>query len=228
MTTTSEALPLSVVSERVEHDVTGVAAEARAFKITDATTMDAAGEFLRLRVKAVLKQADEAFDPIIKAAHEAHRTALAQKQKVTKPLLDAETALKREIAAYHARVQEAQRAEQRRLEAEAREREEERRLEEAAALEKMGRQQEAQAVIEAPVVVEPPKAPTPAPAAPKGVSVRKVYRFRITDPRAVKPDFLMPNEGAIGALVKQMGAAAAAVVGGIEVYEEAVVSSRSS
>lgn len=210
----------------LEQQISPLVAEAGAIRITDETTMNAAGEFLRLRVKAILRQADEAFDPIIAAAHATHRTAIEQKKAITAPLLAAEVALKRAIGDYSIRVRQAAEIERRQAEAAARVAAETARIEEAMALEKAGHAQAAVARIEAPIEVAPVRLP-PAPAVPKGVSTRMVWKFRVVDATKISAPFLCPNEQAIAVVVKSMGRKALSLVGpGIEVYEEPVVSSR--
>jgi len=230
MTTTADPQPLELVTTEIRPQIVSLADEARAFTIRDSATLEAAGEFLRLRVKAMLRQADEAFDPIIKAAHATHKVAVERKKAVTEPLLEAERTLKGAIGEYHASILEQQRVEQRRLEAEARVEAERKQLEAAAALEKAGQREAAEQVLQAPVVVLPvPRPAAPPPAAPKGVSVRTVFKYRFLNPDLIHRNFMVPNEGAIAALVKSQGQKAVATigVGGIEVYEESVVSSRS-
>ena len=63
--------------------------KARAIEITDDTTYKGAAEFL-LTIKDLRKQIDEAFNPIIDAAHNAHKEALAQKKRADAPLVEAE------------------------------------------------------------------------------------------------------------------------------------------
>src|SRR5262249_33678901 len=55
-----------------------------------------AGEFL-LTVKGLLKEVEDTFEPIIKAAHKAHKEAVAQKRKFSDPLEEAERLVKAKI-----------------------------------------------------------------------------------------------------------------------------------
>ncbi len=56
--------------------------------------------------------------------------------------------------------------------------------------------------------------------------MRKVWQFRIVDPAAIKREYMQPDEKKIRGLVKALGLQAAAAVGGIEVYEDQIVSAR--
>jgi len=64
--------------------------------------------------------------------------------------------------------------------------------------------------------------PEVKPEIPKTVKIRKVWRFRIKDKSAIKPDFLIPDEKTIGELVRKLHEKAVDIVGGIEVYSEEV------
>jgi len=224
---TTTTTPAAV--EVVERQLPQVAEKAKAFvTITDDATMERAGTFLVHEVKAMLKLADEAFDPIISAAHKTHKLAVEKKKISTAGLLEAERVVKAAIARYAETKRAAAAAEQRRIEAEARQRAEDEREKQALALAEAGHAKAADALIEAPLVVEQP-APVVAPVAPKGVSVRTVFKFRIVDPSKINSAFMTPNETAIATMVRSQGVGAIAIVGaGIEVYEESVVSSRAS
>lgn len=201
-----------------------LAQEADLLVITNDVEMESVGAFLRTRVKALLKLIDETFDPIVNAAHKAHKVAVEKKNAAKAPALAAEVKLKRLLADYSAKRQREIDAENRRLEAEARQRAEDERLAQATALAEAGHALAADAVLDAPIIVAPPPMVAPR-TAPKGVSVSKVFRFRVTAPNLVKPDYLCPNEQAIAYAVKVHGPAAEGMVGGITVYEESIVRS---
>ncbi len=239
-----QEVPIEAVTAVTQRAVT-LADEARACIVRDDEANVAAAEFLRHTIKAALKQADEAFDPIIRANHAAHKLAVAQKAGAVAPLLEAERIVKAAMGAYAQRLLEEQRAElrraeeaqraaaaeQRRLQAEQQQRAEEARLAEAVRLADAGKPAAADALLAAPVVVEPVVAAPvyakyiPPPKA-AGISTKMVWKFSIADPKAVAREYCVPNEVAIRALVAAHGAAAAALVGGIEVWEEPVVSAR--
>jgi hypothetical protein len=64
--------------------------------------------------------------------------------------------------------------------------------------------------------------------APKvsGIARKKVWKYRIKDPSAIKRAYLTEDEVKIGKLVRAMGAEAADMVGGIEVWQENDVAAR--
>jgi len=210
--------------ERIKTTVTDVVREASAIAITTDEELQVAAEFLRVRVKAVLKEIDLTFDPIVRRAHETHKEALAQKARHAGPLLAAEKALKRVIGDYQAAEKRRLAEERRRLEAEARETAERERLAEAERLEAEGHTEEAEAALNAPII--PEAVPVREAATVRGVSTRVVWKFRIINADLVGRDFCSPNEPAIASLVGKMGEKAAGIIGGIEVYQDTVVSSR--
>lgn len=245
--TATETDPRTEEVALVERDAMTLAGEARTFTVNSAATNEAAARFLRERVKAVRTKINETFDPIIESAHRAHRMALDQKKSVDAPLADAERIVKGAMGAYAMKVREEQAAEQRRIDAErqriaqeqaradaeARRIAEDARLAEAVKLAEAGKAAAADALMHAPapVVVAAPVAPQPVPvyvAPPKaaGTTTRFVWKYRITDAALIGRDFLVPNDAEIGREVRRLGAAAAAAIGGIECFEEAVVGAR--
>src|SRR3990167_1390814 len=91
--------------------------EATALMITDVPSYARACAFL-LDIKAVQKELDATFDPIINKQFQAHREAVAQKKRHEQPLLRAEQIIKPRIAAYRDEQERTRRiAEQRANEA---------------------------------------------------------------------------------------------------------------
>ena len=156
-------------------------AQARGLVIIADADVERAGAMLR-GIKALRAEIEDVFGPIVRSAHEAWKRALAGRKRVENPLEDAERTIKGRLAEYHAEQRARQRAEQARLEAEARKRDEERRREEAAALEAAGDDEAAAAVLDEPaaaVVVAPPVEPRV-----EGISYRETWSARIDDPDA--------------------------------------------
>lgn len=197
---------------------------ARAAEVTDPDTYRSAAELL-LGIKSLRTKVGQTFDQHIQTAHKAHKDLLAEKAKAETPLAEAEHIIKRSLADYDQAQEEARRAEQRRLEQEARKRAEDDALERAAAMELEGNQfgdaelvREAEALIAAPV--EPmPVAPV-AKATPqvKGITYRDVWKFEIVEPTKVPRQYLMVNESAIRSVVN--GLKANANIPGVRVYCE--------
>ena len=200
--------------------------QARALKVVDTATYTEAGEMLR-GIKALRNEIAESCDPVISAAHKAHKVAVEQKKTLEAPLVTAETVLKGAMGRYVESEQRKAREEAARLAAEQRRIDEERRLAEAVDLEAAGEMEAAAKLIEEPVVSLPP--PVVRSAVPKlaGVSTRDVWRFEVTDLAALVKavaegrasiGLLAANETAIGGMVRSLKGAAA--IPGVRVWEE--------
>lgn len=159
--------------------------KVRALAIGDQETYTEAGALLQA-IKALRREIDWTFDPIIKKAHEAHAEALGQKRKAEAPLAEAEVLLKRGIVAYDAKQEEIRQVEERRLQEEARVAEERRRLDEAAALEREAARTgdrslkaEADALIEEPVATPTVVLASSTPKVP-GIALRDNWKVAPT------------------------------------------------
>lgn len=196
-------------------------------RINTADENQRAADLLR-HCKTVQQEVDRVFDPIVKSAHQAHKTAVEQKNGVLRPILEAERVIKAEMGGFAQRERDRLRRIEEDARRAARERQDQEALEEAARLEKEGRRPEAAAVLAdaetAPPVIVQVAAPTP----PSGVSTREIWKFRVIDARKLKPEFLIPDEKAIGQLVRAMKGQASSLVGdgAIEVYAETTVAAK--
>lgn len=207
---------------------------ASALTIASPAAYTEAGEMLK-GIKALRKEVDAVFDPIITAAHAAHKEACSQKKRAETPLAEAEQILKRGLIAYDTEQDRIRREEERRLQELARQEAETQRLNEAAALEREASaapdlaagyhlRREAEALLEqpiaAPVVVLEKSTPKVS-----GISYREVWRFRIADATKIPREYLSVDEQKIGGVVRAMKGATA--IPGIEVYSEKVASAGS-
>jgi len=177
MTVATTNMPVPPLPE-VEIRALALPEKARLLRIIDNPTMQAAGVMLT-DIKALRAEISAIFDPTIKAAHNAHKTAVAMKNKVEAPLSEAETIIKSSMAAYYD-VEEKRRAEaQRRIDEEAQRLAEDARIKSAEAAEAAGLHEVAERMIEAPLVVTPQKV---APIAKvEGVSFVERWRAEVTD-----------------------------------------------
>jgi hypothetical protein len=200
--------------------------QARAMTITDADSFEGAGAFL-VEIKRRRQAIVAAFEPVVQAGLRAHREALALQKQADAPCLEAETVTKQAMAAWQ--------REQERLRLEADAEAERKRIAEAEAALEAGDDERAELILEtpaAPVVLPDPEPLVPAAvvipetAKATGVSFRKVYKHRVVNRGAIKAQFLVPDEKAIGATVRALGLDAVAVVGGIEVFEDISVAAR--
>ncbi len=158
--------------------------QAKQITIKDQAGLDLAGELLK-GIKALRKEIDATFDPIIGAAFKAHREAVAQKKKVEAPLAEAENIVKPRIAGYLQEQERIRLAEQRRLEEEARKRAEEEALAAAVEAEQAGAtEEEVQSVLAAPVPIVPVSAP-PTFQKVQGISTRDNWSAEVIDKAAL-------------------------------------------
>lgn len=202
---------------------------AKSLTVSDQQSLDVANGFLR-DVKAIGAKIAETFDPQISKAHELHRSLLAEKKKYTAPLDEAERIVKRTIAGYLAEEDRKRReaeAERARIEAEARA-EADKKLRAVEKAEAKGNFAKAEALAQEAVNVmeakieEAPVVPD-APVA-TGLSLRKVWKFRIKDAALLPREYLIPDEVKIGRVVRALKGDAK--IPGVSVYSEDDVSSR--
>lgn len=221
------APPPAVDLDQVEEHVEAVVARAREIRISTQAQYEAAASFLTDELKPALREIDDTFGPIVKAAHLAHQEALTQRRRHEMPLLEAEKIVKGAMTGYSAEQRRIAAEQERQRIAEARRLAEDAAVEEAARLERDGHQEAAQARLEQPVT---PVIRTPAPPLPKaaGISEKPIMKFRIVDPSKIGRKFMQPDTKKIRAVVRSMGADAETVVGGIEVYEEATIAARAT
>lgn len=153
-------------------------------------------------------------------AAKASTTAIREQEaKHLEPVQEARRVLKSKMSNWQDEQELLRREEERKLREQARKLEEDRQIAEAELAEKAGDKETAQAILEQPVVTPPVVLPR---AVPKSATlIRKIKKYRVLDPSKVKRDFLILDEVKIGQVVRSMGQAAEALVGGIQVYEEA-------
>lgn len=228
---------MSATIEQIESDdlkvqVPAIVTKAKTFSITSAPEYELGAELLK-DIKAARAKADEFFDPGIKAAHEAHKIAVATKKRVTEQLDLAERDLKRTMLAYTAEQERIAEDERRKLQAIADEkaRKEREALEAKARAAKKPETREKYA--EAAAAVAPAPVIHVAPAVPKvaGVTVRETWTFEVKDRQAFMEwaagakrfDLLEPNEKMLGAIAKAQKEAAS--IPGIQFRKEANVAS---
>lgn len=212
------ALSLVEPNEVKERALT-IIEQANAIIIRDSEEYKSAGELWKA-IKGLKEQVNETFKPIIEKAHAAHREALAQKAKIFDPLDAASRTVKTVMERYDRDQESLRLLEEKRLREEARKAEEERLLMEAIAAEAAGEKEEAKAIMEEPVYVPPIIVPKATPKLNGGPVYRTIWKFRIKDMNAIPRQYMIPNEVAIGGVVRSLKNQAN--IPGIEVYEERV------
>ena len=97
----------------IERQVTELQRQAAAISITDQGSLTIANQF-SIAVKLLRKEIDGTFDPIIEAAHKAHKLALDKKRKFVEPVDAAEKLVKGKIGDYLAEQDRIRREAERR------------------------------------------------------------------------------------------------------------------
>lgn len=145
--------------------------QARSVTIIGPESYQHAADFL-LTVKALLKEVDNTFNPIIDKQYQAHREALAQKKRHQDPLLLAESIIKPKMVAYRDEQERIARDAQRKAQEEAT-------LQEAADAEADGQHHRVNEILDGKGIVA---APMPAPVAKvAGIAPRETWSAEVTD-----------------------------------------------
>lgn len=192
---------------------------AAALDVVDGESYQRAGEFL-VAVKELRGQIHAHHEPVIRAAWDAHKAAMAAKKRLDAPLEEAERIVKGAISKWHQAEERKRREAEAALRAEAAKLEEESRLQEALKLEEAGQKEEAKRVIEAPAFVPAISIESAAPKV-QGVTTRKRFGFRIVDELAVPRAYCMVDERKVRKVVEAMGHEAN--IPGVQVTEETIV-----
>jgi len=221
------ALKLVPETEEVGVKALSIVDQSKAIKIVDSETYLKAGSILTT-IKEMIKEVEDTFTPICDAAFKAHRKAVEKRDGFLNPLKDAMKGVKGAMNNYDIEIERARIAEQKRLEDIARKEEEERRIQEAIEAEAEAKRngataqeaaQEAEAIISEEIYIPPVVLPKETPKV-KGVSFRTIWKFRITNANAIPRQYLVPDEKAIGAVVRS--SQGRIKIPGVEPYEERV------
>jgi hypothetical protein len=213
---------------KLEREVKEMAAVALAWRVTDQPSFTHAGQMLQ-GIRLYTKKVHDVFDPIVDAAHKAHKVAVDQRRNMLAPVEGAERVLRERMGTYEQEQQRlareaelARQREQERLEAEARAEAErleaeQRKAAEDAALavalqaEEQGDHETAEQIVAQRVFI-PPVMPTPVFAPPvsvvaptaQGVSFRDQWEFEIFDEKAIPREYLIADRQKIGAVVRAL------------------------
>ena len=93
------ASSLPALEEEIERQVPALVDQAAAIIVRDQETLTRANDF-SIAVKRLRREIEETFDPIIEAAHRAHKVALDKKRKYIEPVDSAERTVKAKIGSY--------------------------------------------------------------------------------------------------------------------------------
>jgi hypothetical protein len=225
---TAEAALKLVETEPVEEKALSIVDQAKAVKVTDAQTYTAAGSLWK-QIGDMIKEVKDTFDPICDAAHKAHKAAVEKRAKYLDPLTAVQKSVKGLMSAYDAEQERIRREEQARLAEIARKAAEEQALLDAIAAEEEAKRngatkeeaaQEAEAVMAEPVYVPPVVLPKATPKLQGGPVYKTAWKFRIVDANKIPRQYMVPDEKAIGAIVRSTQGRIE--IPGVEAYSERV------
>ena len=181
---------------------------------------------MQREIKSQEKTVEEFIGPIVKQAHTTWKQAVAQRDALLAPLQSAYKLYGRKCGEYQKVLEDRRKKieeellEQQRMAAAERARQ----SDEYAATKAFGDEPEAQAIIETAVQqVVPIKVESVGPKV-SGSVVREAWKFEITDDSLIPREYLMPDEKAIGAMVRTRKGATN--IPGVRVYTETTVSQR--
>lgn len=203
--------------------------------VVDDASYQALADVLTGAVEPMIRRVDATFNPILAAQREALAETRRQRDAVRDPLLAAKDTAKKALVAYQERLDAARARVQERILREAARREAERRAlagdSDVTGDRALG---DAAFIVAAPTAALAALSRAPATVA-EGVSTRRVWRLvRVLDARALRPEFLLPDEKKIRAVVRAMGPDAVASVSldrscpAIDVEHRVEVASRST
>ncbi|HBC93674.1 MAG TPA: hypothetical protein DCZ10_12475 [Pelotomaculum sp.] len=202
--------------------------QAKLLSINSPTDYDGAAAFTK-QVKSLSKRIKDYWEPLKKSARASWQSLVDREKELLTPLEQAETEVKKKMAAYQKKVQEEERAARLLAEKLARE-EAERLLQQAAEAADQGNQIESEILLAQAEVVEnvQPAVQVQRPTA-TGVSTRTLYRAKILDeskvPVAVAGVTIRPVD--LSAINKLAQASKGKLqIPGIEIYEEQSVAVR--
>jgi len=203
----------------IEQKALSIIERAEAVVITTPETYIKAGETWQT-VKAMMKEVDDTFSPIIAKAFSAHKEAVAQRKKYYDPLDQASRKVKGLMSSYDLAQERIRQEEERRLAEIAHKAEEERILAEAIEAEQSGDKLAAEEILKEEVYIPPVVIPKTTPKINGGPVYRTVKKFRIVDESLIPRQYLVPDMVKIGGVVRALGCTVN--IPGIEIYEERV------
>jgi hypothetical protein len=215
-TMTKKAASLPDTKE-IDSKAVSAVEEARGLSVTTRPAYEHAGAFL-IALKGIEREIDATFDPVIKSAYEAHRAAIAARDKHREPIREAEKIIKEKMGGFQKIEEKRLREEEVRLRELAKQEEEQDRLKAAQVLIEDGRADEALALLEGEVETPPIYMPETSAPKVKGIVTREVWKFRIADPSKVPCEYHTVDEAKIRTVVR--ATEGKIVIPGVEIYME--------
>ncbi len=196
--------------------------QAQELEIETADDYDASAGLLNF---IATKQAEitNFFEKPAKDAFSVHKFITNLRSVLLSPWQQSETLIKNRRNKYRTDQETIRQKKEQEARELAKAEEDARALDEAKQLVDIGEPEAANLVIERAANAPPPPVivPSVVPKQP-GISVRKVWKYRIKNADLIKDEFWIPDESKIGAIVSKLGPDAASIVGGIEVFPDEI------
>lgn len=200
--------------------------QVKEIHVVDEETLSQANEFVK-GCRSMIQKISGLMDPIIKRFTEGHRDTLADKRELEDPWIQAKDLVTPQIISYRRKIEEAKRAAElvAQREIEEKKRKEEELLKQAAELENKGKIEEADEIMEK-AEAEAEKIPDavqnlskiPEPQAIRGVSTRKIWKWRLKNIKEVPRSHLILDEKKLNHEARNYREGETAEVPGIEFY----------
>lgn len=207
--------------EVITHESNDLILKAKSMIVTNPEQYLEATDFLKV-IKGMQKRACESFDPIVNKTYAAWKESCNQKNLVIDPLKKAEELLKGKACAYNAEQQRIADAEQARIDAQKR-KEQEELLAKAKKAEEKGQIEKAENLMQQAQNIPAPVVEKAVPKA-EGITIKKVWKFRVKDANAIPREYMIPNEKALQGIATSTKGSIK--IAGIEFYSEDNMSAR--
>lgn len=204
--------------EKIRPEVSAIADRAKTMIVTSQAQADDAGGFLQ-SLKAMRKKVSDLCDPVVKAAHAAHKAATQLRSSLDEPLDAAEKEVKRKVADYFTLQEQQRREEERRRAAELAEEARLRSEQDAMFMDVLDQPEAAESIRAEPLQV-PAVIIAPGPK-PQGISTAAIWKAKIVDEKLIPREFLMADHAKINSYARTMKADAK--IPGVEFYDETSV-----
>lgn len=196
----TEETQVAVVQPELTEKTHALVATAQGFVIDGPTANESAADFLK-DCKRMEREVKDKVGPIVTKAHEAHKAAKKLENSLMEPIKEGRRIVGLKMGTYQREVE----ADRKMLEEQERARiakeQEDEQVEFAQNLHEQGRYEEAEAVIAAPPM--PVEVDLPDDTAKvKGTISRTTWHSEVIDARLVPRGYLIPDEKAIGAIVR--------------------------
>jgi len=205
----------------VQKESLDVAKKADSIIISNNEQRNLALDFLKV-IKGMQRKVSETFDPIIEKAHQAHKEAIAQKNKYYTPLLAAEKNIKSKDVEFVMQQERIRREQEEKLRQEAirKQQELERKAQEAR---EKGKEVQAEKYEDKAAQII---APTLSSRTDKidGISYKTDWDFEVTDALLIPREYLIVDEVKIRRVVK--ATKGALIIPGTRVFSKQVQSTR--